>query len=29
MEILIIALSVVFFLLSGWLAFGLDRLQGK
>ena len=29
MEILIIALSVVFFLLSGWLVFGLDRLQGK
>ncbi len=29
MEIITIALSVGFFLLSGWLIFGLDRLQGK
>jgi hypothetical protein len=29
MEIIIIALSVAFFLLSGWLIFGLDRLREK
>lgn len=29
MEIIAIALSVGFFLLSAWLIFGLDRLQGK
>lgn len=29
MEIITIALSVAFFLLSGWLIVGLDRLRGK
>lgn len=29
MEIITLALSVAFFLLSGWLIFGLDRLRGK
>lgn len=29
MDIVTIALSVGFFLLSGWLIFGLDRLQDK
>ncbi len=29
MEIITIALSAAFFLLSGWLIFGLDRLRGN
>jgi hypothetical protein len=29
MDIIIIALAVAFFLISGWLIFGLDRLQEK
>ena len=29
MEIMTIALAVAFFLLSGWLIVGLDRLQEK